>query len=70
MKEIYLNSNIKLNRFNGFLSVAYYDGEEKCRLNLELNKNGILITEQKPKDCYMGCGAGAEISVNSLYRKE
>lgn len=61
---------MKLEIKNNNKAIAYYDGEEKCRLNLELNKNGILITEQKPKDCYMGCGAGTEISVNSLYRKE
>ena len=29
MKENYLNSNIKLNRFNGFLSVSYSD--ELCK---------------------------------------
>ncbi|TLE07766.1 hypothetical protein LS78_007690 [Helicobacter bilis] len=61
---------MKLEIKNNNKAIAYYDGEEKCRLNLELNKNGILITEQKPKDCYMGCGAGTEISINSLYHKE
>ncbi|WP_233715970.1 lysozyme inhibitor LprI family protein [Helicobacter trogontum] len=61
---------MKLKIKNNNKAIAYYDGEEKCRLNLELNKNGILITEQKPKDCYMGCGAGTEISINSLYHKE
>lgn len=61
---------MKLEIKNNNKAIAYYDGEEKCRLNLELNKNGILITEQKPKYCYMGCGEGTEISVNRLYYKE
>ncbi|ECQ5574858.1 lysozyme inhibitor LprI family protein [Campylobacter jejuni] len=61
---------MKLKIKNNNKAIAYYDDEEKCSLNLELNKNGILITEQKPKDCYMGCGEGTEISVNRLYHKE
>lgn len=51
-------------------AIAYYDGEEQCILKFNKNENGIIITEQKPKDCYMGCGVGTEIIINHLYHKE
>lgn len=64
-EEVLMKLEIKNNK-----AIAYYDGEEQCILEFDKNENGILITEQKPRDCYMGCGVGTEVVTNRLYRKE
>lgn len=64
-EEILMKLEIKNNK-----AIAYYDDEEQCILEFDKNENGILITEQKPRDCYMGCGVGTEVVTNRLYRKE
>lgn len=64
-EEVLMKLEIKNNK-----AIAYYDDEEQCILEFDKNENGILITEQKPRDCYMGCGMGTEVVTNRLYRKE